>query len=738
MSERKLTRREFVATSAGALALGAGLRAGSDEAVTAQAGSVRAHGTENEMTMAQDFLRALAAPSGIQRQSATKIFPALMKSQFSFLVDGKNSSEILPNFQVESKPQDSEGGKHRHVIICKDPATGLEARIKATTFDDFPAVEWVVHFKNEGRADTPILSDIQALDCHFESPDADPIIHYAKGATCSMEDFRPMKRVLGLQGTLRLQPGGGRSSSEHLPFFNIESKGEGVVLAIGWTGEWAASFDRPVTGTAFQARAGMAHTNLKLHSGEEVRTPRVLALFWQGDRMRGHNLLRQFILAHHRPTVIGKPLTAPLANHNWGSTTAADHLENIRQIVSHDVPMDYYWIDAEWFGEGPWWKNPGNWQVKKDIYPGGLKPLSDLLHASGRKFLLWFEPERVCEGTAWAKEHPEWLLSIPKEKMNFRGFGGQGEADVPMSDPRWVPMESARNQFLPNDRLFNLANPEARKFLTDFISSRIEEFGIDCYRNDANIAPLEFWRAADAPDRQGITEIRWVEGLYAFWDELRLRHPHLMIDDCASGGRRIDLETIGRSIPLTRTDFVGNILAGQCHSYGLNLWVPLHTTTAGNLGKHTDYNLRSSMTAGLAFGLFWSGDGPQGKVDYAHFPFAEARRSLEQFRTIQKYFYGDYYPLTEYTQAEDAWMAYQLDLPAENEGLVVVLKRPASNYSQAVFPLRALEQASTYEIHDLDRGALPKRTGSQLQDRGLEVNLAAKPDTALIRYRRVF
>jgi hypothetical protein len=38
--------------------------------------------------------------------------------------------------------------------------------------------------------------------------------------------------------------------------------------------------------------------------------------------------------------------------------------------------------------------------------------------------------------------------------------------------------------------------------VTDFISQRITEFGLDCYRHDANIAPLEFWRAADAADRQ--------------------------------------------------------------------------------------------------------------------------------------------------------------------------------------------------------------------------------------------
>jgi hypothetical protein len=82
-------------------------------------------------------------------------------------------------------------------------------------------------------------------------------------------------------------------------------------------------------------------------------------------------------------------------------------------------------------------------------------------------------------------------------------------------------------------------------------------------------------------------------------------------------------------------------------------------------------------------------------------------------------------------------MAYQLDLPAEGEGLVVAMKRPASSYALAVFPLRALQPDSTYEFQDLDRGNTGRLAGRALCAGGLEVRLERKPDTALIRYRRV-
>lgn len=739
MSENSLTRRRFIRLGAGAAALSAApatpaLYPSASEA--SDLGRTHKHGTHAEMSLAQAWARAFRLPSAESAATETRLLPAMLKPPFSFVYDGRASRDLLPGWRYEAQDIDLAEGKQQQELTYSDPHSGLRVRATATVFEDFPAVEWVMHFENRGSADTAILENIQALDVELSTSELDPVIYYANGARCSASDFMPLTRVLGTHGSLHLQPGGGRSSSQFLPFFNLEAGGEGAILAIGWSGEWAVDFRHLETSPHLQVKAGMALTHLLLHPGERIRTPRILLLFWQGDRIRGHNLVRQFILAHHRPADQNRPLLAPLSNHNWGGTPAVDHLQNIRHIVAHDLPMDYYWIDAEWFGDGPWWRNVGNWEPNRVLYPQGFKPISDLLHASGRKLLLWFEPERVCEGTPWYRDHQSWLLEVPPDKRVYRGFAAGPAWDFPQSDPRWVPNESDRNQIQENDRLFNLAIPEARQFLTDFISRKIDEFGVDCFRNDSNIAPLEFWRAADSSDRQGITEIAWIEGLYAFWDELLGRHPHLLIDDCASGGRRIDLETIGRSMALSRTDFVGDLIANQCHSYGLNFWIPLAATSAGNLSTGNDYRIRSSMTAGLGYGLFTSGDRAQLPAHFEAFPFAEVKTSLEHYRSLQRYFYGDYYPLTEYSASGDAWVAYQLNLPDQDEGLVVVLKRPSSNYRLAVFPLRALRKNVLYQVTNLDTQETRGVSGRELGDTGIEVRLPRSPDSALFAYRR--
>ena len=146
---------------------------------------------------------------------------------------------------------------------------------------------------------------------------------------------------------------------------------------------------------------------------------------------------------------------------------------------------------------------------------------------------MWFEPERVTAGTWLTDNHPEWIL------------GGK------------------------DGGLLNLGHPDARQWLTDHIDKLLTEQGIDLYRQDFNMDPLEFWRKNDPEDRQGITEIRHVMGYQAYWDELRRRHPDMLIDSCASGGRRNDLETLRRAVPLLRSDYIMEPVGNQCHTYTL-------------------------------------------------------------------------------------------------------------------------------------------------------------------------
>ena len=374
----------------------------------------------------------------------------------------------------------------------------------------------------------------------------------------------------------------------------------------------------------------------------------------------------------------------------------------------------------------------------------------------------------MCRGTTWyeLKERPNWLLEVGNGNPDYqqRNVGptylGWG---IPHDDPRFYIYESRRTQFAEGDRLFNMAHPEARQFLTDFLSSRIEEWGIDSYREDVNIAPLEYWQNADAPDRQGITEIRYVEGLYAFWDELLRRHPHLIIDNCSSGGRRFDLESISRSTVLWRSDSARDARHAQCQGYGLYSWVPLHMAARAAVPeKGNEYELRSFMGPGLITSLDvpFPAQTPQGLPAETMADLADetsqdtpadtqqgekgeeegdrhAKSLLEQYLRLRKFYYGDFYPLTEYNGNEDTWMAWQFDLPESGEGMVQVFRREKSPHESGRLQLKGLQPDAHYSVKDIDAAGSTEMTGAELMEKGLLIAIPECPSAVVITYETV-
>ena len=63
--------------------------------------------------------------------------------------------------------------------------------------------------------------------------------------------------------------------------------------------------------------------------------------------------------------------------------------------------------------------------------------------------------------------------------------------------------------------------------------------GFRFYRQDFNMDPLPCWQHTDAPDRQGVTEMKYIEGLYAYWDRIASTWPDGLREECAGGGHRL-------------------------------------------------------------------------------------------------------------------------------------------------------------------------------------------------------
>ena len=194
------------------------------------------------------------------------------------------------------------------------------------------------------------------------------------------------------------------------------------------------------------------------------------------------------------------------------------------------------------------------------------------------------------------------------------------------------------------------------------------------------------------------------------------------------GGRRIDLESIGRSTALHRTDWARDSIHAQCHSYGLFQWVPLQMAARGGvLKKGNEYEVRSVMTAGLMTQL-WEGD--DGELA------ADAKRLLDQYLSIRKFYYGDYYPLTPYSQDKGVWIAWQFDLPEDGSGLIQAFRRQASVYESARLHLSGLEPDAHYVVTDMDTHDSNERVGRELMEAGLVVHIPDKPGAVIMTYKK--
>ncbi len=632
---------------------------------------------------------------------------SLTEPPFSFSYDGKPSTELLKRWQVKRHTQKLNAQRTEHTLVYTEPVGHLQVRCVAIEYQDFPTVEWTLYFKNIGPNDTPIIEKIQALDIELRrGSDGEFLLHHNVGSPANGNDYGPLETPLSSNSTKRLGGAGGRPTNADFSYFNLEWSGEGIIVAVGWPGQWAAEFVRD-NARGLNLRVGQELTRFKLLPGEEVRSPLIVLQFWKGNWIRAQNIWRRWMMAHSMPKPGGnlpQPQLLASSSRQYNEMIDANETNQIMFInryLEEEIKLDYWWMDAGWYvHHGGGWPRVGTWEVDASRFPRGLRAISDYAHSKGLKILVWFEPERVTADTWLTKNHPEWVLGGAK--------GG----------------------------LLNLGNGTARNWLTEHVDRLLTEQGIDLYRQDFNMDPLGYWRGADAPDRQGISEIKHVTGYLAYWDELRRRHPKMLIDSCASGGRRNDLETMRRAVPLWRSDYAFEAVGHQCMMYGLSLWLPFHgtgtvfTRNAPYYGSgHTPvepYAFWSNAGQSIGFGL----DVRLKELDYA-----AVRRLIGQWRQIAPNYYGDFYPLTAWTRDDTVWMAWQFDRPEASEGMVQVFRRHNSFYESARFKLFGLDPEANYLVSNLDTDEQERLSGHGLLNDGLSVTIAAKPGVAIMTYR---
>ena len=593
----------------------------------------------------------------------------------------------------------SAGAIERPTAPLRETAPGL--RIQTQGYPDHSAAEWQFRLRAPEAGEPPLYENLKSADFEVAfPPDAKVRLHWSKGSHSEPGDFEPKTNPLVVGEVFSLESFGGRSSDGVMPYFNLASEGGGLIVAVGWTGDWKASFELQTNGKV-RVIAGLKRTRFRLAPGEEVRLPSILAMNYSGDWIDGQNQFRRLMLAHHtpknHPPMTLMPVEAGVHGIFPFNETSEDKLVQLAtDIAALKLPLDCYHLDAGW-NEGGFPKGQGNPQADPVRFPNGLAPVGAAVRKTGMRFLAWFEPERAMRGTWLEREHPDWLLK-----------------------PTGTP-DRLRYQERDGFYLLDLGNPKARQWAIDSISEEITRSGLSFYRQDFNLYPSYFWHTDEKPDEVGLREIRHINGLYGFLDELARRHPNLILDNCAAGGRRLDFEMMRRCIVLWRSDntwghetFPQNV---QAMTHGLSHWLPLHGLGAA---ATDDLALRSGMGACGGFSINYR--NPKA--------VAALRKHLDSFLKVRPLYTGDFYPLTPHSLDKDGWIAWQFHRTDLNAGVIQAFRRLEAASDQLSVKLQGLEPQQRYEIEDLD-GGKEVRTGAELM-RGHAITLREKPAAAVL------
>ncbi len=624
-----------------------------------------------------------------------------MKPNFSFKYNGENfCAEHLPEFEK-----------------------GVSVTHDKKEYKEYDAVEWVLWFENKADCDSGIFSDI--LDCDAVLPMALPEIPRAgyrptKGDLCVVtmngmvegknywENDKVSATEYGLNyeyldkapnQTKKFENIGGRSSDGMMPFFDVTSKDCGYIVAIGWTGDWKAEVSRTDEGVAI--RTGLKETNFYLKPGEKIRTSSILIMKYSADEDK-YNKFRRLIKNHYsHKSCTGAGRDGLMACELWGGLTSEEMKKRLNEFAKYDIKFEDVWIDAGWYGNctkcddafsGDWSMHTGNWNVNQRVHPQGLRDVAEVANGIGMKLMLWVEPERAIEGTTVCENHPEWFLSLPDNISKILYYG----------------------------------NDDARNYVCDMLSEHIEKLNLSCYRQDFNTPLADYFKAYDEANRRGIHEIKHITGMYKMWDTLLEKYPHLLIDNCSSGGRRIDIETLKRSIPFFRSDYQCNFNENpevlQCHNAGISKYLPYNGCTSKTKGDI--YAIRSSYSSSWG-GAFYNAIFQSMTEE----DFLWAKKVTDEYRRIRKYMSMDFHSHGSDVFDESSWAIWQYHDEESQSGIIMAFRRCNSPFDRVTVKLKGTKDNVTYSYENFDSSNVTEGNNE------LEIILPEKRSSTIIEYK---
>lgn len=644
------------------------------------------------------------AATRAEKEKAVRQFRTLMKSMSKFPVSFRVGDTAYNGFgrdftELGRTLENTDTSETTTVrFLYKD---SIEIKLICTLYPYHAAYEWTVYFTNIGNENSPAISEING--CNYTLTAANPHLSgiLGDGGYDNQANTPYDMNISGMELVINNETG--RATYNRFPYFKLKWNGGGAFFAVGWPGQWRAGFSS--TGDQLTVTDGQVKLNTYLKPGQTIRTPLSTFVFYEGDDSnRETNLWRNFFIACNMRKIDGgnfSPATAAASSSTYEEmfrATDANQIAAIKKYHANGVKLGYWWMDAGWYYKTGTqsldqnWLPTGTWYVDESRFPSKFRDVSDYAHSVGTKTILWFEPEvvRLPVGQLGATSvKKEWLL--PKSST----------------------------------KLVNYGNPEAREWLLERVCTVLKEGNIDLYRQDYGVAyPASEWQANDPRGQAGITENLYVQGYLWFFDSLIARFPNMMIDACAAGGGRNDLETMRRAVPLHKSDSgYHDPEIKMSMNTALFSWFPYFGTYA--IGD--EYGLRASFSSMPVLNY---------NVVASNVDWKLIEKCVNEWEQVKEFYYSDYYLLTEWNVSDEEWNAWEFFDPDKGAGFFQAFRPKNSGDESLNVRLHGLRPTATYRLTDTDGRIDVTVTGAELMGKGFSVRLPAY-SSAVVLIREV-
>ncbi len=534
-------------------------------------------------------------------------------------------------------------------------------------------------------------------------------------------EFEP-KRLVRAE-PLRLETRTGRSSKGQHPWFAMFRKGQGVLSgSVAWSGNWAMRFE-PLENGGFRLSGGLNDWEFtsELASGEALESPHAVLVL--GDDL--NDVSQQYARVGRKHWYARNDFSAsqPVEWNHWWSYEDVEinetvFLQNVESAAR--MGMEVCTLDAGWFGPSDeathWYDYRGDWSlVNSRRFPGGIRKLADATHALGMKFGIWCEIEGLGVKAQVALDHPEYVALRDGERIGCVCFG----------------------------------SPAVQEWAYQTLRRLIVDYQADWIKLDFNLDPGAGCNRVDHGHGSGDGLYEHYRGYYETLTRLRGDFPDVVLENCSSGGLRIDIGMLKHTDMTFLSDpdwpvhdlqiFWGAstmLAADTLLHWSFCDWRSENPPPPQNFNPHDpnltkaqlDYYTRISMLGLYGFSQKLP-NLPAWVAQRLEYHTRIYKNTVRQF--VRE---ADLFRLTDQPRRDgsgDRWCAFQYQIEKSDENLLFIFRLPGAESERAV-RLAGLKPDKLYTLIGFEGEFRQQSLGSDLMTRGIVFTDLPEEGSALL------